>query len=138
MTTRNPHYEVFDMDKHGRGRDASPNVNAKFTLKAEHLTLLQHAYVQWQDDETGAPEIDPKRPYGNSSVSRDVADILGLPQPDYDTTSADDYDKWENEMLALHKETTVALQIVLANLPEAVTPGVYVCEEYTIKWRRLQ
>lgn len=136
--TRNRYYQQFDMDKHARGRSACPNVDAKFTLKVEHLVLLKLAWVQWQDDETGAPEIDPKRPYGNSNVAQDVAEALDLPTPDYDTTSADDYDKWQEEMLALHKETTVALQIVLANLPEAATPGVYVCDEYTIKWRRLQ
>lgn len=130
-------YEWFNIEVHGRGRDVMSSVPVKFKLTQTHLTLLSKANVQWQDDETGAPEIDPKRPYGNSSVARDVAEILNLPIPN-DETSADAYDKFEEEMLALHKETTVALQIVLSNLPELATPGIYVCDAYSIKWRRLQ
>ena len=33
--------------------------------------------VQWRDCEYGAPEINPKRPYGNSSVELDICEILG-------------------------------------------------------------
>ena len=36
----------------------------EFWLKEEHIKLLRAAYVQWNNCETGAPEIDPKRPYG--------------------------------------------------------------------------
>lgn len=48
-----------------------------FELKEEHTKLLQHAIIEWDDCETGAPAINPKRPYGNSSVAEDVAEILG-------------------------------------------------------------
>lgn len=40
--------------------------------------LLRHSIVGWQDAETGAPGINPKRPYGNSDVVRDIRKILGL------------------------------------------------------------
>lgn len=48
-----------------------------FEILPEHLKLLSHMCVGWQDCEFGAPEIDPKRPYGNSSVEDDVIEILG-------------------------------------------------------------
>lgn len=84
----------------------------RFTVTADHLRLLRHMYVQWQDDETGAPEIDPKRPYGNSDVPTDVADVLGW-------TVLMDPDDWamdpgqSERALVLHRETATALQIVL-------------------------
>lgn len=43
----------------------------------DHLKLLEKVYWQWQDAEYGAPEIDPKRPYGNSDVENDIAELLG-------------------------------------------------------------
>lgn len=98
-----------------------------FELKPEHLKLLQRAYVNWQYAETGAPAIDPKRPYGNSNVALDVAEILGWSVPDEDALSPSDYDQqydalWERAM-AVHRETQQALQILL-QVPNA-QPGLY-------------
>lgn len=85
-----------------------------FVLTEDHLKLLGRMWVGWQDCETGAPEIDPKRPYGNSSVWRDVAEILGWEVPEAETAGADE----ERETLRkradmLHRETEDALQICL-------------------------
>jgi hypothetical protein len=33
----------------------------RFLLTTDHLILLGRAYVRWEDCETGAPAIDPKR-----------------------------------------------------------------------------
>jgi hypothetical protein len=52
----------------------------EFEILPEHLKLVQRFFVQWQDDEFGAPEIDPKRPYGNSDVYQDMVSILGFKQ----------------------------------------------------------
>lgn len=49
----------------------------KFTITKDHLKLLKRMYVGWSDCEYGAPYIDPKRPYGNSDVENDIAEILG-------------------------------------------------------------
>lgn len=50
---------------------------------ADHATLIAAAYWQWNDCEYGAPEIDPKRPYGNSDVEGDLAELLPhLPEED--------------------------------------------------------
>ena len=81
-----------------------------FTLTHEHVALLRRMYVGWQDCEFGAPEIDPKRPYGNSSVAYDVAEILGLPRE----ADGDLDDAVRERCETLHFETGVALQIVLA------------------------
>jgi hypothetical protein len=75
-----------------------------FKFTEDHIKLLKRMYVGWQDDEYGAPEIDPKRPYGNSQVEADMVDILG--------------DEWCAEKDAeylkeLHRGTQTALQIVL-------------------------
>ena len=48
-------------------------------MKEEHLKLLKEMYVGWNECEFGAPEIDPKRPYGDSDVYEDMNKILGLP-----------------------------------------------------------
>ena len=45
-----------------------------FTVTETHLLLLQRMQVGWCGDEFGAPEINPKRPYGNSSVLTDMVE----------------------------------------------------------------
>lgn len=80
-----------------------------FTLTKDHIKLLRHAFVQWQDCETGAPEIDPKRPYGNSYVPEDVSEIIGY-EVDWDKGATEEQ---ENYLIKLHRETETALQIIL-------------------------
>jgi hypothetical protein len=55
-----------------------------FTVTEGHLKLLQHLNIGWDDCEFGAPCVDPKRPYGNSSVYIDIAEILGEDSSDID------------------------------------------------------
>lgn len=47
------------------------------TITNEHLKLAAALQWRWQGAEYGAPEVDPKRPYGNSDVERDIAEELG-------------------------------------------------------------
>lgn len=50
-------------------------------LRKEALKkLAKELCWHWNDGETGAPAIDSKRPYGNSSVACDVLEILGMTQ----------------------------------------------------------
>lgn len=79
-----------------------------FTLTKEHIKLLRRMFVGWQYCETGAPEVDPKRPYGNSLVAQDVAEIIGEKYDDEDPSESQD-----RKLLALHRETQLALQVVL-------------------------
>lgn len=44
----------------------------------DHLALLSRLTFDWDDEcEWGAVSSDPKRPFGNSGVERDVSEILG-------------------------------------------------------------
>ena len=103
-----------------------------FEVKKEHLTLLKHMCVGWQNCEFGAPEIDPKKPYGNSNVLQDMVEIIGINEINeqlfafklfenqYLITGEDKYnldfegqDKLKNVLNKLHKETETVLQIIL-------------------------
>jgi len=64
-------YSAFSVKLFDVIRDAR-----QFTVTDEHLRLLRRACVWWDELEFGAPGIDPKRPYGNSNVFADIAEIL--------------------------------------------------------------
>jgi len=91
----------------------------EFTVTRDHLTLLRNFYVGWNDCETGAPEIDPKRPYGNGYVPGDVAEILGWERNE-DGELTDDQ---ESDAYQIHGETQTVLQIVLST--GSFVPGSY-------------
>lgn len=104
-----------------------------FTLKQEHFDLLSKSWVQWQGDEFGAPEIDPKRPYGNSDVFNDIHRILTGEEWDYDEEEEMPLEL-ENTYRKLHEETETALQVILNNLGGFCPPGEYQREPYGGKW----
>jgi hypothetical protein len=72
----------------------------------------------WDEGEGyGAPGINPKKPYGNSYVERDIAEILDAPDGDWeweDGEKAYVTSEAAERFTRLHVETMVALQIVLA------------------------
>ena len=99
-----------------------------FEVKEEHIKLIQGMYINYSDwAEFGAPVVDPKRPYGNSDVYRDIAEILEIPLPDFEE---DEWftDEQQEFMLNLHKETTKALQILAQHLKLEI--GKYEQEMY--------
>lgn len=105
----------------------------QFRVLPEHIILLQNAYVRWNDCETGAPCIDPKRPYGNSSVIPDIAEILNKQSDD------DDYsDESSDYFFNLHKETEQVLEIFLQT--GVMMPGLYQRDtsNYHSKWQYVQ
>ena len=96
--------------------------NIKFELKKEHLLLIQEMNISYDSrSEFGALIVDPKRPYGNSDVYYDIADILGI--------NSDKDDEFTDEqietMQQLHQETETALQIVLQ------------CRKYMRDWKKI-
>ena len=116
-----------------------------FEVKREHLALLKQMCVGWQDCEFGAPEIDPKRPYGNSDVLQDMIEILGVTKikndlfkfvlfgEQYLITGEDEYNldlEGQDELIKvlndLHKETETVLQIALQT-------GMFKEGEYRLK-----
>jgi hypothetical protein len=104
-----------------------------FKVTEEHIKLLRQAYVDWDDCEFGAPAIDCKRPYGNSDVVGDVAEILGRDDDLY----LDEGD-WERDeelvsyLSQIHRETLEALQIFLATGKMEV--GTYELNGYGNDW----
>ena len=105
----------------------------KFKINEQHLKLLQHAYTSWDDCEFGAPEIDPKRPYGNSDVLNDMAQILygQLPDEARDKVveSTSDY------LRQLHKELETVLEICLRT--QSFEVGEYESEDYMKNWKKI-
>lgn len=81
----------------------------EFTITKDHLKLLQRMYVEWDNSYYGSPLINCKRPYGNSDVLLDIAEIL---EWDIDDDSGLTSNQW-NIAERLHKETKTALQICL-------------------------
>jgi hypothetical protein len=113
----------------------------EFTVTEEHLKLLRHAYVNtWDPGEAyyGAVGISPKKPYGNSYVERDIAEILDAPDEDWeyeDGEKANVTEEAGNRFMRLHVETMFALQIVLA--VGEFRPGHYQrSANWDIDWQR--
>jgi len=123
----------------------------KFEIKSEHLKLIQRMNVGWCDAEYGAPEIDPKRPYGNSNVEQDIIEILGFEElkggifkfvllgKEYLLKGTNKYNldlEDEDELVAslrkLHEETKTALQICLTL--RAFETGMFARHEYHNDW----
>jgi hypothetical protein len=94
----------------------------RFIVTEEHLRLLRRAYVSWDAGEFGAPGINPKRPYGNSNVFADMAEILDSPGSERMDADEEERMNTDEELtpdaewryLRLHVETAIALQIGLA------------------------
>jgi hypothetical protein len=128
----------------------------RFEIKPQHLKLLQRFNVGWDDCEFGAPEIDPKRPYGNSSVHQDMLEILGIKElkegiyefeldgrkwllkgeDKYNVylEGADEEDLLD-ELNKLHKEMETALQICL--FTQKFETGIFESEEYSDRWKKV-
>jgi hypothetical protein len=109
----------------------------RFTVTDEHLRLLRRSYVEWDSSEFGAPGISPKRPYGNSNVYADIADILQMPENEWTGEDGDLSDDAQWRFLRLHVETATALQIALAT--GEFRPGSYSRSEASrLDWKRDQ
>jgi hypothetical protein len=63
----------------------------------------------------GAPSIDPKRPYGNSNVYRDVAQILDVRGTEWADEELNPSLDAEWRFLRLYVETAIALQCALVS-----------------------
>ena len=94
-----------------------------FELKEEHLKLLARANWRWQDCEFGAPEIHPKRPYGNSSVIQDIAEILGEEEELCPNCREPLKDVDGERLEAFHHELKTAIQLIFSR--RTFIPGVY-------------
>src|ERR1700734_729843 len=110
--TRPPEAEGSDLD--ARSTYDELRLVTEFTVTEDHLKLLRHAYVGWDDCEFGAPAIDCKRPYGNSDVIDDIAEILGVPDEQVRDEESEILPGVKAAFTCLHGETATVLQIALA------------------------
>lgn len=99
-----------------------------FIVTADHLKLLSHLNLRWDDAYQGAVGADAKMPYGSSWVFHDIAAILdpegwnALPEDDDAALGAYEQAN-EEQFLRIHQETFKALDIVLRT--GQFTPGTY-------------
>lgn len=111
-------------------------MNIKFELTENHIKLVLHFYIEENNEAYyGAPQVDIKRPYGNSDVYNDVARIIGI-EPI--TTIDEDkvLTKEQGEIVKkIHKEMSTALQIILCT--RSFIPGTYeqTSEYNTLSWK---
>ena len=124
-----------------------------FEVKEEHLKLLRRTNVGWDGGEFGAPEIDPKKPYGNSDVLQDMVEIIGMKEVNRNTfkfnlfgkeylisgedkynLEFEDQEELEKVLIKLHRETETVLQIVL-NTGQFKAGKYELVDEYGIDWK---
>lgn len=117
-------------------------MSKEFVLKEEHIKLLQNSHIEFLDSyETGAAGIDQKRPYGNSSVYRDVAEILEIEDQMYDDDGdeTESFDDLFDYCMNMHNETGTALQVIISS--KSFEPGTYIdiSGRYELpKWERVE
>lgn len=91
------------------------------TVQPHHIKLLQRMNVRWGTIEFGAPEIDGKRPYGNSSVVQDIREITEMEGAKRE---------W---CVQVHREMEAVLQIFLEEAGD-LSPGDEICY-HDYKWQ---
>lgn len=114
----------------------------EFRLTDVHVRLLSRL-VLWFDPDTadgyyeyGSIRVDQKRPYGNSSVSSDILDEMGISWGDYDGTNP--YDIHKEEVDRIHQEMGLAMSVVFES--KSFEPGLYKRDRETVLttyWHRV-
>ncbi|MFF5109822.1 hypothetical protein [Streptosporangium sp. NPDC000509] len=101
----------------------------EFIMLPEHIALLRRGHTSWVgDDRGGAPGLSHKRPFGNSDVYDDIAEIVdGRITGEHSDADKARYDR-------LFAECTLALQIVLQT--GQFEPGHYVLRGLPSRWQR--
>ncbi len=100
----------------------------KFELKKEHIKLttrldfLADAFFVPEEGMKYIPCINPKRPFGNSSILRDIIEITTGTVPDELT---EDQEQQAKRFLI---ELPVALEVIMET--QTFTPGVYDVDDY--------
>ena len=140
-------------------QSGSVEMNKIFAVTEDHIRLIQRLYFHYENDvyDTGAPAVGQKRPYGNSDVLGDVAETVRMKPEEHDeewgdmddesrqeivgTEEENDYlifsEIQKKELLKIHKEVTIALQICSSNL--SFKPGRYRKDGYGHHyWKRVR
>ena len=109
--------------------------NKTFSVTRDHIKLVRGLIIEWNDNtdcDLGVPSANGKRPYGNSDVPEDVAEIIKLDFVDEEKGLNKEQEKY---CIKLHKDMGTVLQIVLST--GAFKTGEYECDEYGTDWKRI-
>lgn len=82
-----------------------------FTVLPEHIKLLQATNFGWLDCEFGGLSMDCKRPFGNSDVFGDIAEILEIKIDEQNGAN----DQQQEYMYQLYSDLEIVLAIMIAN-----------------------
>lgn len=107
----------------------------KLKVTENHIKLLKKLYIDWEDCSFGAPCVDCKRPFGNSDVYGDMAEILGIKLANQEENP----ELYERQIYSLnkgYKELQDCLQILVRNL--SIEVGEYECDDYGTNWRKVE
>lgn len=108
----------------------------RFELTETHIKLLRRMCVYWDDDAySGAPAIDIKRPYGNSGVMTDIAEIIGIEKHEDDNGETYWPKGTRKKCESLHRQMDTALQVCLE--AGSFKPGIYEKEQYFGRWEAI-
>lgn len=108
----------------------------KFEVTRDHIKLVRRLYIEWNDFSEfkfGVPTVNGKRPYGNSDIPEDIADIINL---DFYDREKGLTKQQENYCLKLHMDMGTVLQIVLST--GQFKSGEYERDEYGIDWKKVK
>ena len=108
---------------------------AEHEVTQAHLRLLprlQFGWLSYVGD--GAPGVVPRRPFGNSDIERDAAEILGI------VPEGEEIDRGVRELsldqryevVRLYVETLICLEILIGTCQ--ISPGFYVRSQPGNRW----
>lgn len=103
----------------------------KIEVKPEHIVLLQNTNLQyWDDFVFGSFGQDPKRPYGNSSVLKDIQEI-------FEEEEGFDPESYSNEqLLQFHEELKDVLRISIQEQTWNIVGSTYKSDDGK-SWERV-
>jgi hypothetical protein len=114
------------------------NGKKQFVVKKEHLLLIKRMYV-YHDNSAyeGAPCVNFKRPYGNSDIFDDIAEIVGIQRGEDEGGFPLDFTEEQIKLMKkLHEETAIAIQIAFR--VGYFKPGLYEAGKYDENWIKVK
>ena len=97
----------------------------EFEITEDHIKVIKGMTFEYLHDHSfGAPGLDQKRPFGNSYVYGDLADLLGM-EPEPDGSSDEDWSEDQKVyMREVFFETATVLNIIIQT--QSFKPGLYI------------
>lgn len=115
-----------------------PDTLNVFTVTPAHLAMLKRlSFVHdWGDYYLGGAAVSRRRPYGNSDLYGDLAELAGIPAPNWD--AGEDWTEPQiQHMLGLHYDMAQVLNMAVERYPEPLTPGLYARKSPLWSWLKM-